>query len=53
VIDTARPEDGEARQKIVATIDDRVFTVVFVMRDDACRIISARRAKEERAYGNR
>lgn len=52
VIDTARVEDGEDRQKVVGTIGSRLFAVVFVMRGDICRIISARRANsnEERAY---
>ena len=53
VVDTARAEDGEPRQKVIGAIDGRLFTVVFVMREDVCRIISARRAnaKEEAIYG--
>ena len=55
VMDTTRPQDGEERRKVVGTIQGRAFTVVFVMRGGACRVISARRANtsEERAYGNR
>lgn len=51
-IDAARPEDGEPRRKCLGMIDERVFTVVYVMRGAACRLISARRAnrKEERCY---
>ena len=53
VVETARPSDGESRQKVTGRIEGRLFTVVFVMRDDVCRLISARRsnATEERAYG--
>ena len=53
VVGTARTEDGESRQKVTGVIGGLLFTVVFVMRGNVCRIISARRAnvKEERAYG--
>ena len=53
VIETARPEDGEDRSKAVGMITGRLFTVVFVMRGETCRLISARRsnANEERSYG--
>ena len=53
VTSTARIEDGEDRQKVVGVIGDRLFAIVFVMRNDVCRIISARRAnaKEEQTYG--
>ncbi len=55
VIDTARPENGEERHKVVGTIQGRTFTVVFVISGDVCRVISARRANasDERSYGNR
>ena len=55
VIDSIRAEDGGARQKAVGTIQNRLFTVVFVMREPVCRIVSARRSNinEERAHGNR
>lgn len=41
------------RREAIGTIDGRLFTVVFIMREDVCRIISARRAnaKEEAIYG--
>ena len=53
VVETVRPGDGESRQKVTGRIGDRLFTVVFVMRGDICRLISARRsnATEKRAYG--
>lgn len=53
VIDASRKSDGEERQKIIGRIEGKVFTVVFTMRGDTCRIISARRANmnETRAYG--
>jgi uncharacterized protein len=55
LVATIRQEDGEARYKAVGRINERIFTVVFVMRGETCRVISARRAnrKEERSYGNR
>ncbi len=54
VIDTLRMQDGETRQKVIGMIQSRLFTVVFVMRGQACRLISARRSngQEERAYGD-
>lgn len=54
VIDTVRAEDGEDRRKAVGSVQGRIFAVVFVMRGDVCRIISARRANatEERVYGH-
>ncbi len=44
---------GEARRKAIGLIEGRVFTVVYVQRDEAIRIISARRANatERKAYG--
>ncbi|WP_428350443.1 BrnT family toxin [Lichenifustis flavocetrariae] len=49
----ARNADEEKRWKVVGLIDDRLFTVVFTMRDGICRLISARRSnvKEKRTYG--
>ncbi len=51
--DASRETDGEARRKAVGQIEGRVFTVVYVRRRDAIRIISARRANamERKAYG--
>ena len=41
------------RRKVVGMIEGRLFTVVYTVRDDVTRIISARRcnAKEGRLYG--
>lgn len=53
LVETARVEDGEQRQKAIGQIVGRLFTVVFTMRGGTCRIISARQANvsEERVYG--
>lgn len=52
IISTARPEDGEARSKVIGMIERKLYVAVYVMRGDICRIISARRtnASEERRY---
>ena len=52
-LDTSRPTDRERRMKAIGAVEGRVFSVVYTMRGNTCRIISARRcnAKEERAYG--
>ncbi len=45
-----RKDDGEVREVALGLIDDLVFTVVFTLRADEIRIISARRAnRKERA----
>jgi len=51
--DASRETDGEARRKAVGRIDGRVFTMVYALRGDAIRIISARRADatERKTYG--
>ena len=53
VLNVARAQDGEDRAKAIGSIAGRLFAVVFVIRGDVCRVISARRtnAKEDRAYG--
>lgn len=53
--DTTRIEESEKRSKTIGRIGDKLFTVVWTMRGDVCRLISARRAnrKEERTYGDR
>ena len=50
--DVSRVRDGEQRRKCVGRIDGKLFVVVFHMRDDYRRIISARRtnANEDQAY---
>lgn len=46
------PYPDEERQRTIGSVDDRLLFVVFTMRDDVCRIISARFAgpKERRRY---
>lgn len=51
--DSTRASDGESRALVIGKIsDDRLFTVVFTMRNDVTRIISARRSRhaERRTY---
>jgi uncharacterized DUF497 family protein len=52
-LDASREADGEARRKAVGLIEGRIFTLVYVQRKEAIRIISARRANatERKAYG--
>jgi uncharacterized protein len=54
IYDVSRSKDGEERFKAVGMVDGKLYCVVFTMRDDVCRIISARRtnAGEDRAYAN-
>jgi len=51
--DTTRAVDGEPRQKAIGAIDGKLYAVVFTMRGETCRLISARRTnrKEDRIYG--
>jgi uncharacterized DUF497 family protein len=46
------PRAGEDRWQTTAAIEGRLITVIWTWRDERCRIISARRARdgEERAY---
>lgn len=52
ILPTIRPEDGEERFKAVGRVGEKLFTAVFVWRDDQPRLISVRRSNssEERAY---
>jgi uncharacterized protein len=54
-LDTTRKDDGEIREKVIGLIEGRLFSVVFTLRGNAARIISARRANkgEEKSYGDR
>lgn len=47
-----REQDGEARYKAVGLIETKLYTAVFVMRDEVTRLISVRRsnASEQRDY---
>ena len=53
ILSVVRTEDGEDRATAIGSIAGRLFAVVFTMRGDVCRIISARRTntKEDRVYG--
>jgi uncharacterized DUF497 family protein len=53
--DVSRMRDEEARRKTVGRIGGKLFAVVFTMRGNIRRIISARRTntKEERRHANR
>jgi uncharacterized DUF497 family protein len=51
--DVSRTAEREARRKVVGMIDRRLFCIVYTVRGEATRLISARRAsaKEKDAYG--
>jgi uncharacterized DUF497 family protein len=53
--DASHPLDGERRRKAVGMIEGRLFTVVYTVRGEFLRIISARRAntQEVRLYDDR
>ncbi|MFV0387109.1 BrnT family toxin [Paracoccus sp. (in: a-proteobacteria)] len=52
ILPTIRSEDEEDRYKVVGHVGEKLFTGVFVWRDDLPRFISVRRSNkgEERAY---
>ncbi|MGN7751379.1 BrnT family toxin [Sinorhizobium sp. 22678] len=52
IIPSIREIDGEERFKVVGVVGERLFTGVFVWRDNLPRFISVRRSNkgEERAY---
>lgn len=52
ILPTIRIEDEEDRYKVVGLVGEKLFTGVFVWRDDLPRFISVRRSNkgEERAY---
>jgi uncharacterized DUF497 family protein len=52
IIPSIRPKDGEERFKVIGMVGEKLFTGVFVWRDDLPRFISVRRSNrgEERAY---
>ena len=52
IIPSIREIDGEERFKVVGVVGEKLFTGVFVWRDDLPRFISVRRSNkgEERAY---
>lgn len=52
IIPSIREIDGEERFKVVGQVDGKLFTGVFVWRDDLPRFISVRRSNkgEQKAY---
>jgi uncharacterized DUF497 family protein len=52
IIPSIREIDGEERFKVVGFVAEKLFTGVFVWRDDLPRFISVRRSNkgEEKAY---
>lgn len=54
IISSIREIDGEERFKVVGMVDGRLYTAVFVWRDDRPRYISVRRSNgtETRRYRN-
>jgi uncharacterized protein len=52
VFPSIRAEDGEDRYKAIGNVDGRLFTAIFVTRENVTRVISVRRsnAKERRDY---
>jgi uncharacterized DUF497 family protein len=52
VLSSFRPIDGEYRYKAVGIVDGKLFTVVYVERGAATRLISVRRSngREQRDY---
>lgn len=54
IISSIREIDGEERFKVVGMVDGKLYTAVFVWRDDLPRYISVRRSNdtETRRYRN-
>ena len=52
IIPSLRHQDGEERFKVIGCVDEKLFTGVFVWRDDLPRFISVRRSNkgEEKSY---
>ena len=52
ILPSLRPVDGEDRYKAVGMVEDRLWTTIFVVRDETVRLISVRRsnAGEQRNY---
>lgn len=52
IVPSLREQDGEERYKVIGIVEQKLFTGVFVWREDQPRFISVRRSNrgEERAY---
>lgn len=55
IVEATRAADKERRWKAIGLIGNRLFSVVFTIRGEAIRLISARRTnrREDRLYGYR
>jgi uncharacterized DUF497 family protein len=51
VISAARPEDGEDRFKVIGMVEDRLWTAVYVRREETIRFISVRKSNDAEARG--
>lgn len=51
IVRSARPEDGEVRQKAIGLVDGRLWTAVHVLRANAVRFISVRRSNDAERKG--
>ena len=45
--DSTKPEHGEVRWRAIGVVDGRMLTVIFTDRPTGCRIISARKARND------
>jgi uncharacterized protein len=54
IVPSVRPVDGEDRYKAVGFVEGKLFTAVFVERDETTRLISVRRSNdsEQRDYNS-
>lgn len=52
IVDRSRGVDGEKRYAAIGTLDKKLHTVIFTLRDASIRIISLRRSnpQEEKLY---
>ncbi|HSX76383.1 MAG TPA: BrnT family toxin [Shinella sp.] len=52
VLPSFRLEDGEVRFKVIGRVEEKLFTGIFVWRDELPRFISVRRSNkgEEKSY---
>ena len=53
-VDATRLEHGEQRRKVTGRVGDRVITLIYTLRGEHIRIISARKARpdERRTYSS-
>ena len=46
IVPSFKPVDGEDRYKAVGFVDSKLYTAVFVERDEKTRLISVRRSND-------